>query len=208
MHRPAAISSQWCDNVTERNDVLILETERLNIRRFEVTDAGFIVRLLNEPGWLRYIGDKHIHSLNDAETYLRNGPMKMYAEVGFGLYLVATKDDGRPIGMCGLIKRAGLEDVDLGFAFLENFQGKHYAYEAAHATLRFGLNTLALPRIVAITSQDNQASIRLLERLGFRFESIMQLNPDDSELRLFAITAAALPDPQHGIAADCSRGHS
>ena len=163
---------------------IVMETERLVLRRFDLGDADFILRLLNEPSWIEYIGDKHVHTRSDAENYLRAGPLRMYEKHGLGLYLVETKADAQPIGMCGLIKRDSLDDVDLGFALLAEFRGRRYAFEAASATVAFGLGGLKLPRLVAITLADNCASVRLLEKLGFVFERVVQLNADDDELRL------------------------
>jgi [ribosomal protein S5]-alanine N-acetyltransferase len=168
---------------------IVMETERLVLRQFDLDDAGFIVRLLNEPSWIKYIGDKHVRDATDAETYLRAGPLRMYEKHGLGLYMVETKASNQAIGMCGLIKRDSLDDVDVGFALLAEFRGMQYAFEAASATVAFGLHVLKLPRLVAITLADNRASVRLLEKLGFTFERVVQLDPDDDELRLYAISA-------------------
>ena len=113
--------------------------------------------------------------------------MAMYKRVGLGLYLVELKEMSEPIGICGLIKREGLEDVDLGFAFLPTFWRKGFAFEAATAVVGYGRTVMGLRRIVAILSQDNHRSSRLLEKLGFRFESLVRLQPDDEELKLYAI---------------------
>jgi RimJ/RimL family protein N-acetyltransferase len=146
--------------------MIILETERLVLRRLQTDDAPFIVRLLNDPDWLRFIGDKSVRTLDEAREYLRRGPIAMYAREGFGLYLTVKKPDV-PIGLCGLIRREGLADVDLGFAFLPAFRGQGYAFESAAAVMAYGRATLGLGRIVAITSADNQRSMHLLARLGF-----------------------------------------
>ncbi len=164
----------------------ILETERLVLRRLDTGDAAFIRRLVNEPAWLRYIGDRGVRTLEDAGKYLRDGPLAMYARLGFGLNLVETKDDMQPIGLCGFVKRDTLPDVDLGFAFLPEYWGKRYAFESASATMIHGRSVLELARIVAITAHDNLASIRLLERLGFAFERSVRLGDDDEELLLYA----------------------
>lgn len=164
----------------------ILETDRLSLRRLTLDDAAFILELLNDPDWLRFIGDRHVHSLDEARAYLQNGPLAMYDRSGFGLYAVTLKGHESPIGMCGLIKREGLDDVDLGFAFLPPYRAQGYAYEAAAAMLAYGRREFGLKRIVAITSLDNEKSIRLLERLGFVFEKTTRLPGDDEELKLFA----------------------
>lgn len=163
----------------------VLETRRLILRRFAPGDAAFILELLNDPDWKRFIGDKNVRSIDDARGYILKGPVAMYERVGFGLYLAALKD-GTPIGMCGLIKREGLEDVDIGFAFLAQFRSNGYAHEAAAATLAYGREVLKLPRIVAITSTDNVGSTRLLEKLGMRFEKMVSLPDDPETLKLYA----------------------
>ena len=164
----------------------VLETERLILRRLAVDDAPFIFELLNDPSWLRFIGDKGVKTLEDARNYILNGPMAMYERVGFGLYLTALKRCGIPIGLCGLIKRDSLEDVDIGFAFLPKFRAQGYAHEAAAAVLAFGENTFGLKRVVAITSPDNASSGRLLEKLGMKLTKTVKLAADDDEVRLYA----------------------
>ena len=163
----------------------VLETERLVLRWLSTDDAGFILELVNEPSWLKNIGDKGVKTLQDAENYIRKGPVEMYRRLGFGLYLVEIRESNEPVGICGLIKREALEDVDLGFAFLPKFWGKHYAFESATAAMSYGKHVLGLPRIAAITSQDNRPSEKLLEKLGFRFERNVRLNTSDDELKLY-----------------------
>lgn len=167
----------------------IIETDRLTLRHFAPDDAAFILELVNEPSWLRFIGDKHIRTLEDARNYLVKGPMAMYERVGFGLYMVELKQGGMPAGMCGLIKRDTLEDVDIGFAFLPRFWGKGYAHEAAAATMAYGGETLKLKRIVAITSPDNDSSIRLLEKIGLKYVETRVLSAGGGESKLFAYPA-------------------
>jgi RimJ/RimL family protein N-acetyltransferase len=157
----------------------------LVLRRLDLGDGGFILELLNDPSFLRFIGDKGVRTLEDARRYIADGPMASYERFGFGLYLTELRDDGAPIGICGLLKRDSLDDVDVGFAFLPRFWSKGYAFEAASAVMAYGRNVLGLRRIVAITSPDNEASIRLLEKLGMRFESMVRLSEDSSEVRLF-----------------------
>ncbi len=164
----------------------ILETDRLVVRHLTVDDAAFILELVNDPDWLRFIGDRGVHSLDDADRYLLSGPLAMYDRLGFGLYAVDLKSDDTPIGLCGLIKREGLVDVDLGFAYLPRYRSQGYAYEAAAAIMVYGQQAFDLKRIVAITSLDNERSIRLLEKLGFVFEQYIKLPNDDEELNLFA----------------------
>ena len=124
--------------------MIVLETERLVLRWFHLTDAPFILELVNDPAWIQYIGDKRIKNLEDAKKYILNGPVDMYNKMGFGLYLVERKEDLTPLGMCGLIKRDSLEDVDIGFAFLEKFRSKGYGYESASAVIEYGVQKLGL----------------------------------------------------------------
>jgi RimJ/RimL family protein N-acetyltransferase len=150
-------------------------------------DAEFILGLLNEPSWLRFIGDRGVRTFQDARDYILTGPVDMYARLGFGLYAVELKEDGIPIGICGLIKRDFLDDVDIGFAFLPKYWRQGYAYEAASAVLAYGHGVLGLKRIVAITALDNHSSARLLEKLGLRFEGMVRYPDDGQEVRLFAV---------------------
>ena len=163
----------------------VLETERLSLRQFTVNDAEFILTLLNEPSFLRYIGDKQVRNLEDARQYILNGPVASYERNGFGLYAVELRESNMPIGMCGLIKREELPDPDIGFAFLPDFWNKGFAFEAAAAVLQNAGERLRLERILAITSLDNEASIKLLQRLGFRFEQEIKLSPDREPVKLF-----------------------
>ncbi len=165
----------------------ITETKRLIICKLELTDASFIVELLNDPDWIRHIGDRGVRTVDDACNYLTNGPMKSYEANGFGLFLVKLKDEGTPVGMCGLIKRVGLEDIDIGYAFLPEARGKGYAYESAAAVLEFGKDVIGLKRIVAITTPDNKNSIHLLEKLGLKFEKMVKITEDADETTLFGI---------------------
>ncbi|PGM56664.1 alanine acetyltransferase [Bacillus cereus] len=167
--------------------MIVRETERLILRWFDVKDAPFILELVNDPAWIQFIGDKGVRNLEDAKNYILNGPVDMYNKIGFGLYLVERKEDLTPIGMCGLIKRDSLEDVDIGFAFLEKFRSKGYGYESAAAVMEYGRNELGLKRIVAITSIDNADSGKLLEKVGLRFEKIISGSGED--LKLFGYNA-------------------
>jgi len=163
-----------------------IETDRLRLKRFVEGDAAFIVSLLNQPSFLRFIGDKGVRTLEDAQSYIRNGPIKSYQEHGFGLYLVELKSKQLPIGMCGLLKRDSLPNVDLGFAFLPEFWREGYAHEAASAVLAHAQNDLGLERILAIANPDNDASIRLLEKLGFKFETPVKLSNETASVKLFS----------------------
>lgn len=164
----------------------VLETERLVLRRMTETDAAFVLGLLNEPSFLHFIGDRHVRTLDAAREYIVNGPMASYARHGFGLYLTLRKEDRVPIGICGLLKRDTLDDVDLGFALVPAFWSQGYASEAAGAMLAFGIDVLELPRIVAVVNPDNGASIRVLEKLGLRFSRMVRLVQGEPELKLFS----------------------
>jgi RimJ/RimL family protein N-acetyltransferase len=144
----------------------VLTTARLVLSEFTPDDAPFVVRLLNDPDWIRYIGDRGVRTDDEARAYLERGPLALYARHGFGLWRVARRVDGQPIGMCGLIKRETLLDVDLGFALLPAFRGQGYAEEAAAATMQLASQRFGLARVVAIASPDNARSRRLLEKLG------------------------------------------
>ena len=161
----------------------LLQTQNLIIRKLTVEDAPFIFELVNMPSWLQYIGDRGVKTLRDAEQYIINGPMTSYEKFGFGLYLVALKDTQESVGMCGLLKRDTLDNPDVGFAFLEKFTGRGYAFEAAVEVLAYGKRVLGLTRILAITTKDNTSSIKLLNRLGFEFEKHIMVNAE--ELNLF-----------------------
>jgi RimJ/RimL family protein N-acetyltransferase len=167
---------------------MVLETERLTLREIDENDAPFVRRLLNEPSWLRFIGDKGVKSDDDARTYIRNVPRASYARHGFGLWLVVRKSDCVAMGMCGLIKRDSLEDVDVGFAFQPDFWGAGYAHEATMAVLAYGKNTVSLKRIVAVTTLDNESSIKLLRKSGFILERTLRLGEGGEEVNLFAMS--------------------
>ena len=166
--------------------MVVFETDRLVLRRLTVEDAPFILRLLNEPSFLQHIGDRGVRNVADAKQYILSGPVASYERHGFGLYLVELKAGGAPIGICGLLKRDALDDVDLGFAFVPESWSKGYAFESANATLAHGLDVHHLKRIVAIVSPGNVASINLLVKLGFYFERMVLMPGDKDELKLFA----------------------
>lgn len=162
----------------------ILETDRLNLRQANSDDHEFIFRLLNEPSWLRFIGDRNIKTLEDARRYISEVLVPTYTRFGFGLYIVELNHTGRPIGLCGLIKRDDLKDVDIGFAFLRQYWHRGYAMESARAVIWHASQTFALKRIVAITSPENTSSIKLLNRLGFIYEGMV--NFEKTDLKLYA----------------------
>lgn len=171
----------------------ILETERLVLSELSLQDAPFILQLLNEPTWLKYIGDKGVRSLDQARDYITNGPLKSYQDHGFGLYLARLRHDYTPIGLCGLLKREFLQSADIGFAFLPQYAGQGYAFEAASATLEYAGSALGLHEVIAVTMNDNRRSIKLLERLGMNFEKVIRW-PGGDECKLFVLATADRSD--------------
>ena len=157
----------------------MIETARLILRPLGFADAPFILRLVTQKSWLHFIGDKGVHDISSAERYLLEGPMAMQAQHGFALQLVALRDGGTPIGLCGLLKRDSLPDPDLGFALLDEYSGRGYAFEAASAIVDDARSRLGLRRLLAIATPDNVRSAALLARLGFVPEGT------HGELRLF-----------------------
>jgi RimJ/RimL family protein N-acetyltransferase len=172
----------------------IIQTARLSLRELSFGDAGFILELLNEPSFIRNIGDKGVRTLADARDYILQGPMDSYARNGFGLYAACLRPGalagaaaGTPIGICGLVKREGLNDPDVGFAFLSRYRSKGFAVESAAAVLAHAKKALNLLRIVAITSPDNAPSIAVLEKIGLKFERTIRLVDHTPELKLFGL---------------------
>ncbi len=154
---------------------VVCETERLIVRQFELSDTEFIVRLLNQESFIRYIADKNVRTEEDAINYLKQGPMASYSKYGFGLSLVMLKECQTPIGMCGVLKRDELEFPDLGYAFLDEFAGKGYAREAAEQTLAATMSVCQLDTVLAFTLPDNLRSNKLLQAVGFEFKQTMEL---------------------------------
>ncbi len=164
---------------------VILETERLMLQEISIDDSEFILTLLNTPQYLKFIGDKNVRTIADARKYLKEGPIKSYRENGFGLWLVLLKDRQIPIGICGLIKRDILDDVDIGFALLPEYLSFGYGYEIAAATLKHGNRVLGLDRIVAIADINNIASMKLLNKIGLRFEKVLKW-PENDQVMFFS----------------------
>jgi RimJ/RimL family protein N-acetyltransferase len=162
-----------------------IETERLVLRHLTIEDDAFMLELMNEPDFIRFVADRGLRTRADAAVYLSEKILLSYARYGFGFYRVDLKDSGTAIGICGLVKRETLDWVDIGFSLLERFRGRGYALEAATAVMKYGLNVLELPRIVAVTAPDNRNSIRLLEKLGLRFQEKIYLPGYGPESLLF-----------------------
>ncbi|WP_421799190.1 GNAT family N-acetyltransferase [Haliscomenobacter sp.] len=172
----------------------ILQTQRLILRKLSFNDTDFIIELVNSPGWLQYIGYRNIHTTEDAIRYLGDGPLKSYEQHGFGLLLIQLKTTGTPIGMCGLLKRDTLPLPDLGYALLPAYEGKGYITEATSAYLTYVEQQLQIEKLMAITSLNNEKSIRVLEKLHFVFERYMNMSGDDNPVRLFSWTAPDSPE--------------
>lgn len=166
---------------------IILETERLILSEFDSDDCGMIFDLLNSPGWLKYIGTRNINSLSDAEEYINSRLKKGYEESGYGFYLVTVKATGEKAGMCGLVKRAGLDNTDLGFALLPEFENKGYAFESASAVIKYAGEILHMKQLDAITVPYNLPSIKLLEKLGLQLVKKINIPGDTEELLLYSI---------------------
>jgi RimJ/RimL family protein N-acetyltransferase len=165
----------------------MIETERLRLREFTNSDSNFIIELLNDPDWIRNIGDRHVRTVDDAIAYLNNGPIASYRINGFGMLAVELKHDRVTIGTCGLIKRPGLADVDIGFAFLPDFRRKGFALEAATSVLDTAKSVHNLPRVLAIVLPDNESSVNLVEKLGLTFEQYIALPDDPTPLACYSI---------------------
>jgi RimJ/RimL family protein N-acetyltransferase len=167
-----------------------LTTARLTLTPISAADAPFMLTLLNDPSWLRYIGDRGIRTVDQARAYIENGSIHSFAHHGFGSFVVRITATGAPIGVCGLYQRDYLPAPDVGFAFLPPFTGQGYASEATAATLAHGRTTLGMPRILAITTPANTASVKLLSKLGLRFEKMIAAPTGTEELRLFTTEPA------------------
>jgi RimJ/RimL family protein N-acetyltransferase len=169
--------------------VKILETERIILREIIETDAEFILDLLNQPSFIKYIGDRGVRTVQDAREFIENRYRQSYRVNGFGLYTVELKENNTSIGICGFVKRDSLPGADIGFAFLPQFEKKGYALESADAVMKYGRDVLNFKRVLAITTKDNESSVKLLEKIGLKFERLIRLPGDDEELKLFSTDA-------------------
>lgn len=163
----------------------VLETSRLSLCHMEKEHAPFMLNLLNTPGYYKYIGDRNVRSIGDAEAYILNGPAKSYERFGFGFYIVNLKTDTTPIGICGLVKRETMKDVDIGFAFLPEYESKGYGFESATAIMQWAKEKLDLKALAGIVLENNLPSVRLLEKLGLKFQEKFMM--DKEELMLYRI---------------------
>jgi len=169
--------------------MIILKTKRLQLRRMTLDDADFIIKLLNSPKWIRFIGKRAVETLDQAREYLLKRVLPNYDSLGFGFYIIEKKSDLSRVGNCGLTLRTGMEHADIGYSLLPQYEGKGYAFEAAEAILKYGFEIHMLEHIEAIVTHDNEASIHLLKKLGMKYKSKIMLPDDDEELMLFGIDA-------------------
>ena len=169
----------------------LMISERLSMRQVTAADASFILSLLNEPSFIEGIADKQVHSLEQAIQYIDDSFTKSYHDNGYGMYLVSLREEDIPIGICGLIRRDYRDDFELGYAFAKAFWSKGYAQEAVKAVLNYGQTVLKAKEFIAVTSMDNEASIKTLERLGFVFDKIEKLAAYDEESRLYKLEIEA-----------------
>lgn len=187
-HRPnAAAGARRCRG--GRTPMIVLETDRLTLRHAALDDAEFFLRLLNEPSFLQFIGDRGVRTLDDARRYIAERLIDCYERNGFGLWIVEQKPSSGPLGICGLVKRDTLPDPDIGFAFLPEFWSAGYAYESALGVKQHALGALQLPRLFAITNPDNIRSIKMVEKLGFVPDGMISLSGGSPDVRLFSLQA-------------------
>ena len=165
---------------------MIAETPRLRLRELTEDDAEFVLGLVNQPSFLENIGDKGVRNLEDARQFILEGPWASHRDRGYGQFLVELKEGGEPIGVCGILYRDALEVSDVGCAFLPQHWRQGYAYEAARAVMEYGRKTLGVETIVGLTSEDNIASIRLLEKLGMQFERMVKMSASDPGTALYS----------------------
>lgn len=171
------------------DEPFLIQTERTLIRKLTFDDCEFVFQLQQSPGWKKYIGDRGVHSVHDAHQYLKEGPMRSYAHHGYGLFLVQLKS-GQKIGISGLIKREYLDCPDIGFALLPEYEGKGFAIESASAVLHYSLKHLGIDRIQAIVMEENNKSIKLLEKLGMKDLGLQFFPGQERPLKLFEIQVA------------------
>jgi ribosomal-protein-alanine N-acetyltransferase len=161
------------------------ETERLLLKPAGVEDASFVFELLNSPKWKQYIGDRNVNSLEEAEAYIKNRMLPQFERLGYGNYIVVRKSDNIKVGSCGLYDRDGLQGIDIGFAFLPEYEGKGYAYEATATILDAGIHIFKIEKVNAITLPSNLSSQKLLEKLGLKYIKLIRIANDDEKLMYY-----------------------
>jgi len=162
-------------------------TTRLQLKPTNIKDADFTVKLLNTPKWLKYIGDRKVKTSQDAKKYITSKIRPQIEKLGYGNYTVIRKIDGVKVGTCGLYDREGLDGVDIGFAFMPEYEQQGYAYESSKKLLEIGFSNFGIKRVNAITLPSNKASQKLLEKLGLSFVKMVKLPHDENKLMLYQI---------------------
>ena len=163
------------------------ETERLILKPTGIEDTEFIFQLLNSPKWIQFIGDRNVRTSDDAKIYIQNRMLPQLEKCGFSNYTVIQKEDQTKIGTCGLYSREGMENIDIGFAFLPKFEKKGFAFEAASKLFYEAKNTFKINHLDAFTTKDNYDSQKLLEKLGLKKSGLIRIPNDDEELILYQI---------------------
>jgi len=161
------------------------ETERLILKDANLEDADFFLELYNMPSFIRYIGDRNLRTKEDAENYITNRFRPQFEKLGFGNYVVILKEDNTKIGAVGIFEREGLDVLDIGFSFLEKYEGKGYAYESANKLKEVAAKDFEVHKISAITTKDNFSSQKLIERLGLKFQKMVMIPNDEEELMYY-----------------------
>ena len=169
------------------NNLKTYETQRLILKQTSIDDAGFILELLNTPKWLKYIGDRHVHSVKDAIEYIATKITPQFDRLGFGNFIVIRKNDNTKVGTCGLYDREGIDGVDIGFGFLPDYEKKGYAFEASIKIKELALETFKLKQINAITDLENLASQKLLAKLGLKYIKNIKLPDSEDELMFYQL---------------------
>ena len=164
-----------------------LQTERLQLRWLTLDDAELMLAVWNDPAFVRFVGDRGIRTLDEARTTMQEGALKLFSDYGYGPFRMALADSDAPIGICGLFRRDGLDDPDIGFATLPEFCGNGYAFEAACAVMDHARDDLELPRLIAIVSPENEASVGLIRKLGLRFERMYRMDDDDDNVAIYGM---------------------
>jgi len=164
------------------------KTERLFLRPMNTSDAAFLVAVMNTPKWLKFIGDRNVNSEEDGVKYITDRVLSQYERLGFSNFTVIRKSDGAKIGVCGLYDRSGLEGIDIGFAFLPEYEGQGYGFEAASVVKDAAINLFKLEKLVAITSKENVASQRLLEKIGLKQQGAIVLPGETEEVLYYELS--------------------
>lgn len=165
---------------------VICQSARLVLRRARRGDAAFLLKLLNQPSWIRNIGDRGVRTLADAERYVEARMLEPFRALGYGMGVIELKATGAAVGLCGLVKRDTLPAPDIGFALLDEHGGHGYALEAATALLRHAREALGMARLLAIATPSNERSARVLAKLGFRLQDTPHVTPQGERLNLYS----------------------